>query len=1673
MAKERPFKLSERWPKQRRISVDPIAIARIEELCRDARFYDAWQVAEPLGPLQSWSAVDARLAGATLAEYTGGSRLSDLLDYSCFREQPQNPRAQYSFLATLRVRRGPLAAWRILRGLDLESHPPREKARLLGLKAWIALSFRDFDAADGWLRRAREAWPDAAWNLTMRAGWLDAQDRTKEALEAAQGSLAARPWYRPALIRIAECLKDLNREAEAVVLLNSAIEHLQDAQLVGILISIQREQEDFAGMLAPLELYAKWSPLKERPTSRWLLGQKAEALYRCERYEEAAACAAEIGTEFQTEFAKRLRLREEPRRRVRLAVGFFRQRHNTCAPATLAALASFWGVPVLEREIADEICYDGTYDLHERRWSEDAGCFVREFRVTWESTKALIDRGLPFAMVTAAPTSSHLQAVIGYDEMRNVLLIREPSDRVYCEFTVEKFFQDYAAIGPRGMVIVPEAKRAVLEGIDLPEADLYDLLYGLNTALEVHDRARALALCENIETLAPGHRLGLIARRMLADYDRNVPNQLAAVEGLLGLFPSDERLELTRVYCLRDLARRDVRVQLLESISRKEDVHPVFWKELATELAEDARQHNVALHWLSRAHRAVPWLASVVAKIADIYWDQRKIEESIELYRFAFCADDKNEGRARSYFIASRHVRKAGEALDFLRRRFAEFGKKSGDPARTLFNALDDVDRVEEGLQMLEEAIKLRPGDGMLMLFAADQFARYNRQERTAELVAAAESISKTAAWLRTSARLAVNRLEPAKAIECWKKVIELEPVAEDAHGALARLLEQTEGSGSALDHLHKTCERFPHNIELNKLWLARLREKNDAEAEPVARRLVEINPANAWARRELASILLTVGKLDDALAEAETARRLNPGSSYGHSMVGAIERKRGQFSVARDALREAIRLDVDNTFAIQNLIALASGAESRRQELAFVRGELIRQVVFGEGLLTYREQAQGILNSDELLAELEAALEARPDLWHAWSAVTKQLRSCSRLDEALKQANELTRRFPLAAGSWRVLGEICELRYDWPGAITAYEQALLVNPNWSDVACDLSEAYEHGGDRTAARRALEHALTRDPMDERLHGYLASLLWKLREKDAALEHLRQAVKLNPSYGWAWDQLREWGQAGEALQMARELTILRGGEARSWFILAENLPEDGHSEEQLQAIEAALKLNPQFTDAYDKKAELLTSEERFDEAIAACNAPVWQGHPPTSLRGRAAWIEAKRGNRAEAIRQMRAVVADDESYSWGWQRLSDWLEEEGDYPNALLAAEKLAHWRPKGAFSYGYRGAAKLNVGDRYGAINDLEKALTLDSTYSYAGWTLFDLQLEDDDFVAASKTLDLLREHAAVGRVYTAEVKLALRRGSIGAAVTSFSKLAGIEEVKTDVFEELLKEFTGADALGEMDRTLGELLKQRGLSRAAAALWAQRETAKNNWNLLPKIVKFIDREPMARGALEGWFNAAGDARHRLPRSARLFAEHSHWIRRNLYTWGILGYALRRAGQNQKAADWLCDWREQKGCEPWMLTNLMFALRALGRTADAGEVCRWIIAQSESAQVTATFRCFYAVDEAIADRLPEAASVLEPIRGRELKSAEQLLAHCVESIRKVESANGLERRSIYDQEIASLRTAAAKVTDPEPALVATCRRVTIKMASQVGTLCGWRAKLFAGNGIFAR
>ena len=106
-------------------------------------------------------------------------------------------------------------------------------------------------------------------------------------------------------------------------------------------------------------------------------------------------------------------------------------------------------------------------------------------------------------------------------------------------------------------------------------------------------------------------------------------------------------------------------------------------------------------------------------------------------------------------------------------------------------------------------------------------------------------------------------------------------------HAALAKLLEETGDDGAALRHYRKA---------------------------------LQYRPDFQFPRIELAYLLVSLARYDEALLHAEEAVRINPKQYRAHNALGLIKTNQGKPEQAVEHYREALRLWPDYSVARENL---------------------------------------------------------------------------------------------------------------------------------------------------------------------------------------------------------------------------------------------------------------------------------------------------------------------------------------------------------------------------------------------------------------------------------------------------------------------------------------------------------------------------------------------------------------------------------------------------------------------------------------------------------------------------------------------------------------------------------------------------------------------------------
>jgi tetratricopeptide (TPR) repeat protein len=1547
------------------------------------------------GPeLRAWQPTAARVIGLRLAGHLGADSLAQWLAMTTYRAHKTDPEARFYYAYSVFQRRGPIAALAFVERIGSEMLPGATaslQASWQCLQALIYGTLRDFDTADAYLARADRANPNDAWVSMERSTIRMMEDRYDEALEAANEMLRLKPWHRAGVQAKGHLLTLLGRDDEAMALLTEATARMEVPAIGLQLVALQLEHQQYSEAKKTLDQVETLYPASLLSQSKSLTGEIEEdedslaglrsgILYHLGDYEGAIAAARNASGYFYQVLAERMAQGGVENRtgRVLLPVGFVRQHHMTCAPATLTALSRYWNQPADHLAVVEDICYAGTSSFNERRWAVENGWLIREFTLTMDSARALLDRGVPFTLATINTGNGHLQAVIGYDDRRQTLLLRDPYYRNIGEALGPELLKQQSSSGPRGMAMVPLPEAHRLDGLELPDTTLYDLHYAVLQALEHHVPADAETALRIMEANAPDHYLTLRGRWYLSHYNGDATTSLATVRRLIELFPDDANLQLAHLSLLRELSRREERIEVLEQLvtsspkrvrkdqneatevttadenSAARRFDPIYWQQFAEEIRNDAREQDRALYLLQQVLRYSPTDSHSLYLKAEILWSRREFTTALALYRWAACQSDTDERFAWGYYKAARYLKRTEEVLSFLKGRFTRFRTRSPRPGMTLYRALFDLDRTTEAFQILDEALEARPYDGDLLVYIAEERSRFGQFARAQQMLHRATGHTAESSLNRAKAHLVSAQGDSTAAAEIWRKILQSEPLAMDAHYALAQILSSTEGNTAVNAHFQQATVPFPHHFGLHRLWADQMDRDTNSDHDlrlTVLDKLVHINPADAWTRRERGFALCDAGKPQQAFEEAKLAYSIEPHAPAVFAIRGRVCMAANQYADALEAFRDAVRLSADFGYAITQVLELSDSPVKVRESLVFLEREIIRSSLTGDGIQAFRRSAGNILKPSELAVIMERIRNARPDLSYAWSALTLQQLDADRTEEALNTAREATQRFPLIPGHWVDLARVQEARHNSAAERSALEQALQIAPYWSPALRALCDLLERDGKSVEAKALLQASVRREPLRAETHGSLALVLWKMGEKENAISAMKQAVTLQPDADSAWQQLMHWcsesGKADEVIALAREMTSRRSTDASAYLTLAQILPEGpAHLEERLSLLRECIARDPRSVEAHNLYAVVLTKAGRYQEATAACRPAAFGTNVPSELTGRAAWIQAEQGDLVTAIRRMRNVVDANPNFWWGWRQLTQWYQAQGldGAPAAVAAAKRCTEIRPQDAVSWGYLGDARLKTRDRAGAKAALTRALDLMPDYTWAGFALLDMQIDDNELAEANRTLTTL-ETGLPEEPYVPAfgVRLGVARKSQAEAFRQLSRLcfwSGDDSDLKSAFENALYSIQEANWLEAATNHLTTILREEKVhSEAARALvlcCLQRRDTTTVEQWLPYL---RSRGDLGIVATAQYLKNLGNQGN-VPVIRSMYTSQADYLRSDDRTWSAMGYALISISDPAGAAAWTRDWESRKNVSPTDLLNRVTALRETGRAAEA-------------------------------------------------------------------------------------------------------------------------------------
>jgi tetratricopeptide (TPR) repeat protein len=156
----------------------------------------------------------------------------------------------------------------------------------------------------------------------------------------------------------------------------------------------------------------------------------------------------------------------------------------------------------------------------------------------------------------------------------------------------------------------------------------------------------------------------------------------------------------------------------------------------------------------------------------------------------------------------------------------------------------------------------------------------------------------------------------------------------------------------------------------------------------------------------------------------------------------------------------------------------------------------------------------------DEATREAQAAIHAEPDLAFVHYAHGHVMLRRRRIDEASAAAGEALRLDPETAAYHALVAHVRMEQRQWPAALEAAEAGLSVDAEDVDCTNLRAQALVNLGRKAEAGATIDGALRRNPENAATHANQGWTLLHQAEPKKAMEHFREALRLDPGNEWA-------------------------------------------------------------------------------------------------------------------------------------------------------------------------------------------------------------------------------------------------------------------------------------------------------------------------------------------------------------------------------------------------------------------------------------------------------------------------------------------------------------------------------------------------------------------------
>jgi tetratricopeptide (TPR) repeat protein len=518
--------------------------------------------------------------------------------------------------------------------------------------------------------------------------------------------------------------------------------------------------------------------------------------------------------------------------------------------------------------------------------------------------------------------------------------------------------------------------------------------------------------------------------------------------------------------------------------------------------------------------------------LARLLQTQRKFQDALPFYEQVAKAEPQNLEATDGYIstlVALGKVQDAQKQVEEATKRFKNNARLEYLHGR-IDEARDSNTSAEEhytrAIKADEKLVEAHVALGRLQL-------RLRRNDQAKARFEAAAALAPDNAWVQLSqGELALAEEDTARAQEALERAVALDANLADAHLGLSRLALRAGDMEKAQKEADTALELDPHTLR--------------------------------GARLHRGVVLWRQGKLDEALAELEQAKKAEPRAVGTLITLGAVQLDKGK------AAPEGKETEATNSFkeAEVNLM-LALKSEPSNSEANFYMAQVkvaqVKAQVNAARAKAIKENGdpETVPGGDytQAIESMKAAVERSPKRADYHYAFGILYRDAKQLVDAIKEWQEAVTLEPKLIDAHEALGLAHLERNEFDEALDAFQATLKADPKRSRVLASIGNTHFAAARWREAIRFYEQSLKADPN-------LTEVFYKM--------------------GRAWS---EQNQYGKAIDWYVKATKTEKVEPETWYHLGFAYKEKGKKKEAIKSFQEYLRLKPDAVDLKEVQDEI--------------------------------------------------------------------------------------------------------------------------------------------------------------------------------------------------------------------------------------------------------------------------------------------------------------------------------------------------------------------------------------------------------------------------------------------------------------------------------------------------